>query len=176
MLSASKQYFLTESIELKQQLLAAGQGLVLRYKGSAFDVYYLFGIWWPCYISNIGTIVWVEFADAVNDWNLKTPFIRFAFKFEPSCFLRGWLKIKWGFVHTVKRFGRTILKLFIIKRRKLFEFNYRFFQRFRFFPNSWRWSEYLWLYSLWPGFFFFFNEFIFTGALWPGMISTIPIT
>lgn len=44
MLSASKQYFLTESIELKQQLLAAGQGLVLRYKGSAFDVYYLFGI------------------------------------------------------------------------------------------------------------------------------------
>lgn len=42
MLSASKQYFSTQSIEFKQQLLAVAQGLILRYKGTAFDVYYVF--------------------------------------------------------------------------------------------------------------------------------------
>ena len=42
MLSVSKQYFSTESVEIKQQLLAVGQGLLFKYKGTAFDVYYLF--------------------------------------------------------------------------------------------------------------------------------------
>lgn len=42
MLSVSKQYFSTESIELKQQLLAVGHGLIYKYKGTAFDVYYVF--------------------------------------------------------------------------------------------------------------------------------------
>jgi hypothetical protein len=42
MLAVSKQYFQTDSIELKQQLIAIGHGLILRYKGTAFDVYYVF--------------------------------------------------------------------------------------------------------------------------------------
>ncbi|HMM16410.1 MAG TPA: hypothetical protein PKC47_02615 [Petrimonas sp.] len=42
MLSISKQYFSAESMEYKQQLLAVGQGLIARYKGTAFDVYYVF--------------------------------------------------------------------------------------------------------------------------------------
>ncbi len=42
MLSVSNQYYSTESLEIKQQLLAVGQGLILRYKGTAFDVYYIF--------------------------------------------------------------------------------------------------------------------------------------
>ncbi len=42
MLSISKQYFSTESIEVKQQLLTVGQGLIEKYKGTAFDVYYVF--------------------------------------------------------------------------------------------------------------------------------------
>jgi hypothetical protein len=42
MLAVSKQYFQTESIEFKQQLIAIGHGLILRYKGTAFDVYYVF--------------------------------------------------------------------------------------------------------------------------------------
>ena len=41
-LSISKQYFSAESMEYKQQLLAVGQGLIARYKGTAFDVYYVF--------------------------------------------------------------------------------------------------------------------------------------
>lgn len=41
MLSVSNQYYSTESIEIKQQLLAVGQGLIARYKGTAFDVYYV---------------------------------------------------------------------------------------------------------------------------------------
>ena len=42
MLSISKQYFSTESIEIKQQLLSVGQSLTKKYKGTAFDVYYVF--------------------------------------------------------------------------------------------------------------------------------------
>lgn len=42
MLSLSKQYFLAGSDTLRQQLLGAGHGLLLRYKGSAFDIYYVF--------------------------------------------------------------------------------------------------------------------------------------
>lgn len=42
MLSISKQYFSTESIEIKQQFLTIGQGLIYKYKGTAFDVYYVF--------------------------------------------------------------------------------------------------------------------------------------
>ncbi|MHB9056756.1 MAG: hypothetical protein ACYC2P_11500 [Paludibacteraceae bacterium] len=42
MLSMSNQYYSTESIELKQQLLAVGHGLISRYKGTAFDIYYVF--------------------------------------------------------------------------------------------------------------------------------------
>ncbi len=42
MLSVSKQYYSTESTEIKQQLLAVGQGLIYRYKGTAFDIYYVF--------------------------------------------------------------------------------------------------------------------------------------
>ncbi len=41
MLSVSKQYYLTESAEIKQQLLSVGQGLIYKYKGTAFDVYYV---------------------------------------------------------------------------------------------------------------------------------------
>ena len=41
MLSISKQYYSTDSIELKQQLLSVGHGLLARYKGTAFDVYYV---------------------------------------------------------------------------------------------------------------------------------------
>lgn len=42
MLSVSQQYFGTDSIELKQQLLSVGHGLLARYRGTAFDVYYVF--------------------------------------------------------------------------------------------------------------------------------------
>lgn len=42
MLSISKQYYSTASIEIKQQLLTVGQGLIEKYKGTAFDVYYVF--------------------------------------------------------------------------------------------------------------------------------------
>jgi hypothetical protein len=42
MLSISKQYYSTDSIESKQQLLSVGHGLIARYKGTAFDVYYVF--------------------------------------------------------------------------------------------------------------------------------------
>jgi hypothetical protein len=37
-LSISKQYFSAESMEYKQQLLAVGQGLIARYKGTAFAI------------------------------------------------------------------------------------------------------------------------------------------
>lgn len=42
MLSISKQYYSTNSIEFKQQLLSVGHSLISRYKGTAFDVYYVF--------------------------------------------------------------------------------------------------------------------------------------
>jgi len=42
MLSISKQYYSADSIELEQQLLSVGHGLISRYKGTAFDVYYVF--------------------------------------------------------------------------------------------------------------------------------------
>ena len=42
MLSMSKLYFSTEAVELKQQLLTTGNGLIYKYKGTAFDVYYVF--------------------------------------------------------------------------------------------------------------------------------------
>lgn len=41
MLSISNQYYVTDSEDLKQQLLAVGHGLIARYKGTAFDVYYV---------------------------------------------------------------------------------------------------------------------------------------
>lgn len=41
MMSLSKQYYLTTSVEVKQQLLAAGHGLLAKYKGTAFDIYYV---------------------------------------------------------------------------------------------------------------------------------------
>jgi len=41
MLSVSKQYYSTDSIESQQQLLSVGHGLIARYKGTAFDVYYV---------------------------------------------------------------------------------------------------------------------------------------
>lgn len=42
MLALSKQYYQTDSLEFKQQLISVGQGLILKYKGTAFDVYYVF--------------------------------------------------------------------------------------------------------------------------------------
>ena len=42
MLALSKQYYQTDSIEYKQQLISVAYGLILRYKGTAFDVYYIF--------------------------------------------------------------------------------------------------------------------------------------
>jgi len=42
MLVISKQYYQTDSIEFKQQLISIGHGLILTYKGTAFDVYYVF--------------------------------------------------------------------------------------------------------------------------------------
>lgn len=42
MLSVSKEYFSAETVEEKHQLLAVGQGLLLRYQGTAFDIYYIF--------------------------------------------------------------------------------------------------------------------------------------
>ena len=42
MLSISKLYYSTDSIEYKKQLLSVGHGLISRYKGTAFDVYYVF--------------------------------------------------------------------------------------------------------------------------------------
>ncbi len=42
MLSVSNQYFSAESAELQQQLLAVGHGLIARYQGTGFDVYYVF--------------------------------------------------------------------------------------------------------------------------------------
>lgn len=41
MLSLSKQYYSTDSIEVKQQLLASGHGLLAIYKGTAFNTYYI---------------------------------------------------------------------------------------------------------------------------------------
>lgn len=41
MLSLSKQYYQTDSIEMKQYLILLGHGLLLKYKGTAFDVYYV---------------------------------------------------------------------------------------------------------------------------------------
>ncbi len=41
MLALSKQYYQTDSVEYKQQLLSVGHGLILKYKGTAFDVYYV---------------------------------------------------------------------------------------------------------------------------------------
>jgi hypothetical protein len=42
MLSVSNQYHSAVSAETQQQLLAVGHGLMARYKGTAFDVYYVF--------------------------------------------------------------------------------------------------------------------------------------
>lgn len=42
MLSVSRQYYAAESVETRQQLLSVGTGLIERYKGTAFDVYYVF--------------------------------------------------------------------------------------------------------------------------------------
>lgn len=42
MLTLSKQYYQTDSVEFKQQLISVGHGLILKYKGTAFDVYYIF--------------------------------------------------------------------------------------------------------------------------------------
>ena len=41
MLSLSKQYQSTESIEIKNQLLAAGHNFLATYKGTAFDIFYV---------------------------------------------------------------------------------------------------------------------------------------
>jgi hypothetical protein len=41
MLSLSNQYFQASTFELKEQLLAAGQAMLVRYKGTSFDVYYV---------------------------------------------------------------------------------------------------------------------------------------
>ena len=41
MLSLSNRYYSTESFELRQQLLAAGHGLMAKYKGTAFNIYYV---------------------------------------------------------------------------------------------------------------------------------------
>ncbi|GAB1405946.1 hypothetical protein MASR1M74_31280 [Lentimicrobium sp.] len=42
MLALSNQYYQTDSVEFKQQLVSVGHGLILKYKGTAFDVYYVF--------------------------------------------------------------------------------------------------------------------------------------
>lgn len=42
MLALSKLYYQTDSVEFKQQLISVGHGLILKYKGTAFDVYYVF--------------------------------------------------------------------------------------------------------------------------------------
>lgn len=41
MMSLSNQYFTTENLAIKQQMLAAGQSMLVTYKGTAFDVYYI---------------------------------------------------------------------------------------------------------------------------------------
>ncbi len=42
MLSLSKQYHLADSVDLRNQFLAAGHMMIASYKGTAFDVYYVF--------------------------------------------------------------------------------------------------------------------------------------
>ena len=42
MLSVSQQYYLTDSSEIRMQLETVAIGLIERYKGTAFDVYYVF--------------------------------------------------------------------------------------------------------------------------------------
>ena len=42
MLSLSKQFAVAENAEFKNQLLAAAQSLLVRYQGTAFNVYYIF--------------------------------------------------------------------------------------------------------------------------------------
>jgi len=41
MLAISKQYYQANLEEIKQQMLSVGHSLILRYKGTAFDVYYI---------------------------------------------------------------------------------------------------------------------------------------
>jgi hypothetical protein len=42
MMAVSRQYYHTDSIDFKQNLISIGHGLILKYKGTAFDVYYVF--------------------------------------------------------------------------------------------------------------------------------------
>lgn len=42
MMSLSNQFQFADSVEVKNQLLAAGNGLLVTYKGTAFDIYYVF--------------------------------------------------------------------------------------------------------------------------------------
>ncbi len=42
MMSFSKQFYLTDSPESKQQILTLASGLITKYKGTAFDIYYVF--------------------------------------------------------------------------------------------------------------------------------------
>ncbi len=42
MLEISKQYYHTDSIEIKRQFISVAHGLILKYQGTGFDVYYVF--------------------------------------------------------------------------------------------------------------------------------------
>ncbi|MFB6340975.1 hypothetical protein ACE1ET_04610 [Saccharicrinis sp. FJH62] len=67
MLSVSRQFFTTESMEAKQQLPGIAKGLIVTYKGTAFDVYYVFNAITLLIISKTmlksgifskGTVIW----------------------------------------------------------------------------------------------------------------------
>lgn len=73
MLIISKQYAMAETLELKQQFLAAGQGLLAVYKGSAFDVYYVLNAITLLMISRI-MLLNSTFSKSTAIWGLVSGF------------------------------------------------------------------------------------------------------
>jgi hypothetical protein len=69
----SKQYNMAETLELKQQFLAAGQALLVVYKGSAFDVYYILNAVALLIISRI-MLLNSTFSKATAIWGLVSGF------------------------------------------------------------------------------------------------------
>jgi hypothetical protein len=73
MLIISKQYQMAETLELKQQFLAAGQVLLAVYKGSAFDVYYVLNAITLLIISRIMLLSSI-FSKSTAIWGLLSGF------------------------------------------------------------------------------------------------------
>ncbi|MGD9995161.1 MAG: hypothetical protein AB7S69_17815 [Salinivirgaceae bacterium] len=73
MLIISKQYAIAETLELKQQFLAAGQVLLAVYKGSAFDVYYVLNAITLLVISRI-MLLSSTFSRSTAIWGLLSGF------------------------------------------------------------------------------------------------------